>query len=73
MGEVFVRLMSLAPNIGGFAKKNADDTHTIVINSKLSNEMQRRTLMHELQHIDGSDFESEEDAVEIEKSRTRRL
>lgn len=73
MGEVFIQLINMPPKIGGFAKKNSDDTHTIVINSKLSSEMQKRTLLHELQHIEGNDFESEEDAIEIEKSRKKRL
>lgn len=52
-----VYFMDLPCRIKGYVSKNEDDTHTIILNSKLSIEQNMKTFLHELSHIENNDFE----------------
>lgn len=54
---------------GGFARKNEDDSYTIVLNPKHSYHQQRATYMHELSHIVNRDHDSEKHVNFIESMR----
>lgn len=69
---VFVRLYKLPTTIRGFSRKNEDMTYTIVLNSRLNSEMQKKCFKHEMKHIDNGDFDRSDDvdAVEVEAHKT---
>lgn len=60
-----VELMDLPTTIRGFVTKSVDD-YTIVINSKMSAEMQKQTYRHELRHIERGDLDGSGDIDRIE-------
>lgn len=64
MNEVKVLLHDLPCGIRGFVRKKNDD-YTIVLNSRLSREQNKRTLKHELDHKE-QHFEEGTDVQEIE-------
>lgn len=50
---------ALPCTVGGFVKKTCEpegDFYTIILNSRLSDEKQRKTYIHELEHIYNEDF-----------------
>lgn len=54
------------PNSGKeMVVKNEDDTYTILINSRLSNDGQLKAYQHAMKHIENDDFEKS-DAQQIE-------
>ena len=64
-----VFLVDLPHKIHGFSTKNDDDSFTILINSRLSNEMQIEAYNHEIAHITNSDFDSCCNVNELESDR----
>ncbi len=64
-----VQLMDLPPSIKGFARNNPDGSYTIILNSRLNLETQRKSMEHELEHIKRGDFYSGLVADQIEKER----
>lgn len=54
---------------GGFARKNEDDTYTIVLNPKHSYHQQRATYIHELEHIMNQDHDRDCHVNLIEAAR----
>lgn len=54
----------------GMVTANADGSYTILLNSRLSLEQQRRTFRHEMWHIENNDFEKTDvDEIEYEAHR----
>lgn len=51
--------MNLPCHIKGLTTKNEDDSYTIFLNSRLSCEQQKKSYLHELQHIYNDDFSKE--------------
>lgn len=49
-------LLNLPCSTRGLTLKHKDDTYTIILNSRLSFEQQRKTYLHELLHIENDDF-----------------
>ena len=59
--------IDLPTSVRGFARYNPDGTYTIVLNSRMSIEQQRRTWAHEMRHIIRGDFDKDDvDAIEVE-------
>lgn len=52
-----VCFMELPSRVKGYVCKNEDDTHTIILNSRLTIEQNMETYLHELNHIENNDFE----------------
>ena len=52
-----VYFVELPSRIKGYVCKNEDDTHTIILNSRLSIEQNKQTYVHELNHIENNDFD----------------
>jgi Zn-dependent peptidase ImmA (M78 family) len=52
-----VYFLELPSRVKGYVCKNEDDTHTIILNSRLSLEQNMKTFLHELSHIENNDFE----------------
>lgn len=46
--------------ISGFVRENADLSHTVVLNARMSRDRQLEAYMHELEHIENKDFEKED-------------
>lgn len=59
-----IRLMDLPPRVKGLVKEKGD-YYTIVLNSRLTWEQNRKTFMHDYGHLEDDDYEkSDADAVE---------
>lgn len=54
-------------SIKGCAKQNCDGSYTIFINARMGAMQQKRTLEHELKHIENGDFDKKcsADLIEI--------
>jgi len=55
--EIFIHLKDMPHGIWGHCNPNPDGSYTILINAKLSNDMQKQVYLHELYHINNNDFE----------------
>ena len=49
--DYYVRLIELPPTVLGATLPNDDGTFSVYINSRLSDEARRETLLHELEHM----------------------
>ena len=49
--DYYVRLIELPPAVLGATLPNDDGTFSVYINSRLSDEARRETLLHELEHM----------------------
>lgn len=67
MTDVNVSVIDLPCRIRGFVRKNQDDTFTIVLNSRLSQENLLQTYKHELSHIQNGDFDNNVTANIVER------
>ncbi|MDD2218248.1 MAG: hypothetical protein PHW03_07695 [Eubacteriales bacterium] len=61
--------MNLPHGVRGYTILNSDGSYSIMINARMSAEMQMETYRHEIAHIDSKDFDlcSEVDSLEYEK------
>lgn len=67
--DIYVQLIDLPTTIRAFTKRHVNDTYTIVINSKLNDDMRLKTYEHELHHIKNDDFEKKDlsiDKIELQ-------
>ncbi len=69
MEYIGVYLVDLPHGVRGYTKKNKDGSYTIVINARLSSEMQINTYDHEIKHIENGDYDYQADVGNIEKKR----
>lgn len=69
MNDYRIILQDLPCTIHAFVRMATDGTYTIVLNSRLSREMQEEALKHELEHIKHDDFYSPLTADRIEADR----
>lgn len=67
--NIIIKLIDLPVKCPGYARKNEDDTFTILLNSRLNMEQQRAAFIHELSHIDNNDFDVDMQADLIEGMR----
>ncbi|MDF3000562.1 MAG: hypothetical protein K0Q48_681 [Bacillota bacterium] len=67
-----VHLVDLPHGVRGFTKKNKDGSYTIMINARLSSEMQIATYDHEIMHIENGDYDRKIDVNETERKRHAR-
>ena len=56
MTEIIVRKIPLPVHVRAFTMPDPQGDYNIYINSALSEEQQRRSLLHELRHIRRDDF-----------------
>ena len=68
MNDISVVLMDVDTMVGESIFKNADDSFTILLNSRWSAEEQRRCFDHAISHIRHNDWEKTS-ADEIERER----
>lgn len=54
-------------HVRALTNANDDGSYTIIINARLSHEMQKSAVLHELMHIKGNDFDAEIQADLLEK------
>ncbi len=66
---ITTRFCDMPHSIHSFVKHNADDSYTIVINSRLAWEEQCACFRHEMEHINRCDFYAQKCADEIELER----
>lgn len=74
MDNISVKLEDLPCSVRGFVVRCFDENeihYTVILNAKLSDEQQRRTYEHEVEHIRRSDFDSNLSADYIESMRHR--
>ena len=67
--EVHVVLLNLPTDMRGFLVADVEGGHTVVLNARLSWEMNRKTYIHGLRHIQGGDLYADEDADDLEEKR----
>ena len=64
---VSVHFVDFPTKARGMVTANADGSYTILLNSRLSFEQQRKTFRHEMRHIQNHDFEKTDvDEIEYE-------
>lgn len=58
MNNIQVRLIDMPTSVKGCVVRHFDDDvfYTIMINSRLSSDVQKQTYLHEIDHIEGDDF-----------------
>jgi len=66
IGDVRTILLDLPCRVKGFTFKDRDETHVIVLNSRLSYEQNRATYEHELLHVNNGDLYRDCDVCEVE-------
>lgn len=72
MEYIRIHLIDLPPRIHGLTVYKFDDGdafYTIFLNSRLNDEMLRKTYDHEIEHINAEDFESMYPADQLEAIR----
>ena len=62
-------LHNMPTDVRGFLVADVEGGHTVVLNARLSWEQNRLTYFHELKHINGNDFYTDEDADDLEEKR----
>lgn len=67
MNDVYTCMKNMPPSIAGFTVSNPDDTYTIVLNARMTNERLMEAYRHEIEHIENNDFEKY-DVQEIEQN-----
>lgn len=65
--NIVLTYQNLPVRIRALTQVNDDGSYTIIINARCSWEMQKRAVLHELNHIDGNDFSADVQADLIEK------
>lgn len=63
----------LPTTVKAFTMENEDGTYVICVNAKLTREQQMLSYRHELSHIINNDFESEENADDLESLRHKEV
>lgn len=58
MGQIIFRYVDLPCETHGFVKEDADGNYNIYINARMSLDMQRKTIRHELNHVRNGDIDS---------------
>ena len=66
---VGVYLVDLPHGIKGFTRKNDDGSYTMLINARLSSEMQIQTYDHEIRHIENGDYDRAKEIDRLEYDR----
>lgn len=66
MEEINVQILNMDTKIPEQLIKNDDDSYTIFLNARLSQESRMKSYYHALQHINGNDFEKD-NVQEIEE------
>lgn len=64
-----VYLVDLPYSCKGYVRQNEDGTYTILLNSRLSYEENKKTFLHELSHIQENDFNADIHVNLLEKLR----
>lgn len=64
--DVNIQLVDMPGSIKSFVKANVDLSYTIIINSRLSHEMQMKAYAHEIEHINSGDYDKKCSADLIE-------
>ena len=62
-------VVPLPNKVRGFTTVDNDDEYTIVLNAKNSNDANRRTYLHEIEHIKNGDIRSVIHASDLENLR----
>ena len=67
MENINVQLLNMDTKIPEQLVKNDDDSYTVFLNARLSQESRIKSYMHALRHIEKNDFENENvQAIESE-------
>lgn len=64
-----VKYVDMEPKVRGCVAKNEDGSYTILLNSRCGRLAQEKAYLHELEHINKEDFDSDEPITEIEARR----
>ena len=65
--EIFIVFVDGFPTtVKAYTKENPDSSYTILINSKISYEQQKKSYEHEMNHIINGDIDSSDNADSIE-------
>lgn len=71
MDNILVRLVDMPCSVRGCVVRHYDgeEYYTVMLNSRLSSDMQEKAYLHEITHINNDDFSSNLSADEIESIR----
>lgn len=72
--RINVQLLNMDTKIPEQLVKNDDDSYTIFLNARLSQESRIKSYMHALRHIEENDFEDEDvQSIEAKTHQTNKL
>lgn len=65
MEQINTRYANMPCAIKAYTVLNADNTYTIMLNSRHNHEQLLKSYQHEIAHIVGDDFSSDKDDVDV--------
>lgn len=65
--NINIIITHLPPHVKAITTPNEDGTYTIIVNERLSRDAAIKEIIHELKHIKGNDFGSDEQATLLEE------
>lgn len=71
MEQIFTRYADMPGTIRAYTATCTDGSYTIVLNSRLCFEQQKKAFMHEVSHIHNRDYEIQTDVGILEAQRHR--
>lgn len=57
MNQAFVHYIDMPTTIKAYTVMNNDDTYTIILNARLTDEQHLKSYYHEMKHIENGDYE----------------
>mgnify|MGYP001161896812 CR=1 FL=1 len=67
--QINIKFYKLPYTVEALCTCNIDDSHTIIVNDRLSPERQKEVVLHELEHIENDDFNNGLSIDKIELDR----
>lgn len=67
--QINIKFHKLPYTIEALCACNTDNSHTIIVNDRLSPERQKEAVLHELEHINNDDFNNDLSVDKIELIR----
>jgi len=64
--NIIVRVQDMPPRVKGFVRKSPDGMHNIYLNSRLTYEAMTNAFLHELEHIQRNDLDTDKPITELE-------
>ncbi len=71
MNNIYIRKISLPPNVRGVTIKDHEDNYNVYVNTNLCQKSLEATIAHEMCHIKNNHFYNDQTAIQSEKEVER--